>query len=201
MPEENRVRRGPEQQREDVGPAVLERPPEARGQRGRRLEAVGGVFAHGEPASAALLDRRGDLRMAIESRVELVERDAVVSRAVRLPQEEGREAVGDALAHRHVVFRAAQCDHPAQLGAIELAVAIEIVDPEGEAPLATRTAVEQALHTRQERVGADAAIAIAPKHEGDAPREVMAPKAEAARDHRGVDPSIGSGRIAKGDLE
>jgi hypothetical protein len=139
--------------------------------------------------------------VVVERRVEFGKRKPTVPRAIGLPDEERGEVIGRPLANRDVVFSEAERDHPPQLRAIDLAVAVEVVDSKRKTSLVASAAVEDALHGGEERVRADAVVGVAAEGGHEAPSEVFAPNAQAARDRRSVQPPIGTPRIAKGGLE
>ncbi len=199
--EEDEVRRGPQHEEHHEWASVLERSNEPGRHRGARFQTLGGVFAHGQPTRAAFLDRSGDLRMAVERLVELVEREPAIVGPIGVPDEKASEAIGDPGADGHVVLRASQRDHPSKLAAIEHAVAVEVVDPEGKAPPGARSAVEETLHAGQKRIGTDGPVGVAAENGDDTQSETTVANAEVSRDRRRVDAPIGARRIAKGRLE
>ena len=130
--EEEDVRHDPQGEKEEVGPAVFEGPLQPRPDRGRRLDAVGGIFVDGHPAGAALLDRRGDPGMAIERGVELLEREPPIVRAIGVAQHRGARRGGPRPPRGRTLrpLRSPAQSSDGELRAVDLAVAVEVVDSE-----------------------------------------------------------------------
>ncbi len=206
--EERDVREPPHGEEPHLGHVVLEEAREALAEgraggrmRRRALEAGVEVLVRRDPAGLVAEERREHVGVRAEDGGELVEADAAVAVRVGLAEQSVGERAHVGRAHRHVVLGEAERDHPLELLAGDRAVAVVVVEAEGERELLLLGAEDEPTHGREELVLVDHAVAVHVEDREHAPREVRALEAEGLAQDGRVDAPAGARELAEARRE
>ncbi len=153
------------------------------------------VFVRRDPPRLVARHLGEQVRVVLHDPFELLEGEAAVVVRVGFAQERVGQVLDLRIADPHVVLRQADGDHAHQLGALERAVAVVVVEPKRERELVACRAEDDLPHAGQELVAADHTVAVLIEEREHAPREVVAAQAE-RRPERGLVDGRGLTRVS-----